>query len=326
MTQPARQAGRLGRLPYDPNRPALRLTGRLAATVPPNPVVVDWLSKVLSWPMYGNDQWGDCVWAMLGHMIEAWTQYAGGTAVQVTTDELLAGYSAVTGFNPNAGPPGQNPTDQGTNIADALDYWRTTGVAGHKILAYAKVDHTNPAEVEAAINLFGSLAVGVNLPASAQDQFNAGQEWTVVQGSAIDGGHAIHAGAYDTAAKDARITTWGAVQTLDDPWWTAYVEECWVAITPEWVAATGSTPSGLDLQGLGEDFASLTGEPNPFQPTPTPGPTPDPVPPSPVDDPDSTLAAVAVPWVAEHHWGRTHHMAEALSAWMAAKQLGEDVS
>lgn len=326
MTTPSRAAGRLGRLPYDPNRPALRLGGRLQGPVPPNPVVADWLSKVTSWPMYGNDQWGDCVWAMIGHMIEAWTQYASGTAVEVTTDQLLAAYSAVTGFDPNAGPSGNNSTDNGTNIADALDYWRTTGVAGHKILAYAKVDHSNPGEVEAAINLFGSIAVGVNLPTSAMDQFNAGQEWTVVQGSPIDGGHAIHAGAYDTAAKDARVTTWGAVQSLDDPWWTAYVEEAWVAVTPEWVAATGLSPSGLDLQGLGDDFSALTGDPNPFQPTPPgPGPAPVPVPPAPVDA-DEVLAAVAVPWVAEHHWGRTHRMAVALSAWLAEKNLGDDVS
>lgn len=321
MTAPTRQAGRLGRLPYDPNRPALRLTGRLQGTVPPNPVVADWLSKVTTWPMYGNDQYGDCVWAMIGHMIEAWTQYAGGTAVEVTTEQLLAAYSAVTGFNPN-----DPATDQGTNIADALEYWRVTGVAGHKILAYAKVDHTNPAEVEAAINLFGSLAVGVNLPASAMDQFNAGQEWTVVQGSPNDGGHAIHAGAYDTAAKDARVTTWGNVQPLDDPWWNAFVEECWAVITPEWVAATGLTPSGLDLQGLGQDFASLTGEPSPFQPGPGPAPTPTPTPVPPVADPDQALAEVAVPWVAEHHWGHTHRMAVALSEWLAEKNLGENVS
>lgn len=320
MTEPARQAGRLGRRPYDPNRPALHLAARLAATVPPNPVVADWLSKVAGWPMYGNDQYGDCVWAMIGHMLEAWTRYAGGTAVEVTTEQLLAAYSAVTGFNPD-----DPNSDQGTNIQDALDYWRKTGIAGHKIVAYAKVDHGNPAEVEAAINLFGSLAVGVNLPTSAQDQFNAGQEWTVVQGSPDEGGHAIHAGAYDTAAKDARIVTWGAVQTLDDPWWTAYVEEAWVVVTPEWVAATGSTPSGLDLAGLGEDFAALTGDVNPF-PAPVPAPTPVPVPvPAPADA-DEALASVAVPWVAEHHWGQTHRMAVALSTWLSAKQLGEDVS
>jgi hypothetical protein len=319
MTEP-RAAGKLGRRPYDPTKPAVHLDVHLRGTVPPNPAVADWLSKVVAWPIYGNDQYGDCVWAMIGHMIEAWTQYAGTGAVEVTTEQLLAAYSAVTGFNP-ADPN----TDQGTNIQDALNYWRTTGVAGHKIVVFAKVDHTSPTEVEAAINLFGSLAVGVNLPASAQTQFNAGQEWTVVDGSPIEGGHAIHAGAYDTAAKDARITTWGAVQTLDDPWWTSYVEEAWVVVTPEWVAATGQSPSGLDLTGLGEDFASLTGEPNPFQPAPgpVPGPSPIPVPVPPVGDPDDALALVAVPWVAEHHWGHTHRMAEALSAWLSAKQLGE---
>lgn len=56
------------------------------------------------------------------------------------------------------------------------------------------------------------------------------------------------------------------------------------------------------------------------QPTPTPTPPPTPAPPA---DPDQTLAAVAHPWVREHHTaiGGNHHMAQALTAWMTAKGL-----
>lgn len=55
-----------------------------------------------------------------------------------------------------------------------------------------------------------------------------------------------------------------------------------------------------------------------FTPLSTPAPTP-----TPPADPDHALAAIAHPWVLEHHTaiGGNHHMAQALTAWMTAKGL-----
>lgn len=329
--------GKLGRLAPHPEstHPRLKLTPHLKGTVPPNPAVADWLSKVAAWPMYGNDQWGDCVWAMIGHAIQAFSTYGEGSTITVTDADVLKGYHDVTGFNPNAGPPGENPTDQGTVIQDALKYWQKIGVAGHRILAYAKVDHTNPVEVDAAINLFGALMVGVNFAASAMEQFDADQPWTVVANDGgNEGGHAIHLGAYSTTEKDTRCVTWAKVQTIGDDWWAKYVEEAWIVISPEWLSASGVSPEGIDLEGLGADFAVLTGKPNPFPaptppiPTPpNPGPTPVPVPPAPVPGPvpvdaaDQALATAVKPWVREHHIGATGLIARDLRVWLSAKGL-----
>lgn len=305
-----RQHGRLGRLPHDPNRDTLKLTPRLLGTVPPNPAVVDWLSKVQSWPMYGNDRYGDCVWAMIGHLIQAWTTYGQGKTVTVDEAALLEGYSDVTGFDPR-----DPSTDQGTVIADALSYWHKTGIAGHKILAYAQVDHTNRQELDSALNLFGGLCLGINFPRSAMDQFNNGQIWdVVVNDGGIEGGHAVHHGYYQTATVDERVVTWGAVQDMTDRWWAKYVEEAWVVITEEWLSATGLSPEGLDLHGLGEDFAQLTGEVNPF-PAPQPGP-------SPVDPADQALAKALHKFLSHHYPWDDHSMKHAAEAWLKAKGLG----
>lgn len=309
---------KLGRLPHDPTRPCLALGPRLDTTVPPNPAVVDWLSRVQSWPMYANDRYGDCVWAMIGHLIEAYTTYGRGATVTVTDQDVLKGYADVTGFNPS-----DPSTDQGTVIADALAYWQKTGVGGHKILAYAKVDHTNRAEVDAALNLFGGLCLGVNFPTSAMNQFNAGQPWDVVANDGgIEGGHAVHHGIYNTASRVEKVITWGAVEGMTDAWWAKYVEEAWVVISPEWLDATGHSPEGLDLAGLGEDFAALTGKPNPFpQPTPTPVPTPVPVPVPPVADADHVFAQVLRGWVKTRRFGANRVVQQAASQWLAAKNL-----
>lgn len=306
---------KLGRLPHDPTRASLALGPRLDTAVLPNPVTVDWLSQVGTWPMYGNSEWGDCVWAMAGHALEAWSTYGAGATVTVTEQAVLKGYSDVTGFNPN-----DPNTDQGTVIQDALDYWRKTGIGGHKILAFAKVDVSKPDQVKAALNVFGALLVGIDFPAVAMDQFNAGKPWDAVsQDGGIEGGHAIHVGHDDTSTTRYRLTTWGAVQGMTQAFWDRYVSEAWVAISPEWLDVNGHNPEGLDLYGLGDDFAALTGKPNPF-PKPAPTPTPVPVPP-PVADADHTLAAALRPWVTQHHVGSNHLVQVAAQRWLAAKHL-----
>lgn len=315
MVTPARTPGKLGRLPNDPSKDRLALGPRLDTTVPPSPAVVDWLSKVASWPVFLNDRLGDCTCAMLGHAVEAYTAYGRGVTATVTDQDVLKVYEKVSGYNPS-----DPSTDQGAVIQDVLNYWRTTGIGGHKILAFAQVDHTNPAEVKAAVNVFGALLVGIRFPAVAMDQFNQHQPWDAVHNDGgIEGGHAIHVGHDDTSSVRYQVTTWGAVQGMTQAFWDKYVDECWVAISPEWLDAAGHSPGGLDLYGLGEDLAALTGGPNPF-PSPSPSPTPEPPAPA-VDPADRALAATLGSWLSEHHTGDNRRAATAVRTWMAAKGL-----
>ncbi len=87
-----RVAGQLGRLPHDPTRPRLALHYYLDRGVPPNPAVVDWLDRVTDWPMLLNDSIGDCVWAMAGHALEAWSTYGENPTITVTDHDVLTGY------------------------------------------------------------------------------------------------------------------------------------------------------------------------------------------------------------------------------------------
>ncbi|HTI26200.1 MAG TPA: hypothetical protein VL652_34745 [Kutzneria sp.] len=92
---------------------------------------------------------------------------------------------------------------------------------------------------------------------------------------------------------------------------------------------TNSWGAGWGIQGRAyltfADFGALLadqGDVTIFTPLtqPAPQPTPAPVPPAPAD-PDAALAAVARPWVAEHHVGDNHRMATALRGWLATKGL-----
>lgn len=283
---------RLGKLPAQPARPQLKLTPVLAgAALPAPPDAVDWQDDRIVWPMYANDTWGDCVWAEIGHAINQATYYATDTEVEVTDQDVLKGYSDVTGFSPNAGPSGSNPTDNGTYVQDAMKYWRKTGVGGHKIVAYASLDVSNLTEIKQAVALFGSISVGLNFPASAMTQFNQGEPWDVVRGAKVEGGHCVLVGAYD---KDgAGLVTWGAETKMTWRFWQKYVDEAWVYFDRDGLKKAGAYFTGAtSFYALGDQFAELTGDPNPVpaqQPTPVPSP-----PPSPTPAPDPRLAQAAV--------------------------------
>ena len=115
---------------------------------------------------------------------------------------------------------------------------------------------------------------------------------------------------------------------------TAVTEEAWCAITPEWFSAAGSDPQGVNLYGLGQDFAAMTGQPNPFPAPlppapvppvpvpPAPVPVPVPVPPAPGADPDVSYGfdPQLIAWAARPHgMAGNRYAAERYNAWRAAK-------
>jgi hypothetical protein len=263
---------KLGRLPNDPHKPRLRLGSFLTATYPAAPDLVDYITGVPEWPVYGNDAIGDCTCAAAGHMIEAWTQYGQGSGIEVSKAAVIKAYSAVSGYDPNTGA-----NDNGAVMQDVLDYWRKTGIGGHKILAFAQVDVSHASELAAALYLFGHVYLGFSFPSSAMDQFNQGQPWDVVKGSPIEGGHAVDWGLV-AKGQNHRVITWGAVQEMTPAFFAKYVDEAWVVLDQEWINRTGVSPEGLDMKALNDAFTSMTGNPGPFPVSPVPPSPPEPPP------------------------------------------------
>jgi hypothetical protein len=317
-----------GRLPNDPTKARIWL-GRfldfaeLNAQIAP-PVKVDWGSGVTDWGMYLNDSLGDCTCADLGHTIKQTSLYGTKVEISVTDADVLKTYKAVSGYD------GTPATDNGAVIQDVMSYWRKTGIGGHKSLAFAEVDITNLDEVYAAIEVFGSVHLGLNFPAFAMDQFNNGQPWDVQTTNAkIEGGHDVVGVGYDKAQGTITVVTWGALQTVTLAFFKKYFEEGWIAILPEWVNVQGVNPEGIDLYGLGQQLHILTGDPNPFpapapvpDPVPTPIPTPPPAPtPVPVSGSDALLWSQTKVWASQRHVSGNKAAAAAVNAWAKAKGL-----
>ena len=252
-----RVAGKRGALPNDPSKPRINLTTAIFGTAPiqahygHEPVI----------GMLGNDEWGCCVYSGAGHITEILSFYGQGTESEVTTTQALTAYAAETGFNESAGPPGDNPTDQGSTLQAGLGYLRTTGLAGVKIAAFGELLVGNTNEWQQALAELGPLMAGVSVGGLEEEQFNAGQMWT---GSAAgEENHCIILTGYQPGV--VWCQTWGAIQGMTMEWFSENVHELWAVVSREWVSMkTGTDPGHVDLQVVGQQFTALTGQPSPF--------------------------------------------------------------
>ena len=276
MTTPVRVAGKRGRKPA--KRLALRFIHEYAREplpAPAYPVDVTGGIPAQGWAMLGNgpdptctthpDGVGDCGFAGRQHVRMAKAACYGETETWETSDELVAEYLAYDG--------GQ---DNGVVLADVLLSWYKAG----KILAFAPVDHTDPAAVDSAMQAFKGAYAGVNLTDDADELFSAGQPWTVAQGQQPDPqeGHCIvkvraAGGPIETPGGGDGWVTWGALQRSYIQWTAACLQEAWVIITSEDEAAK------VDLAALRADIDALGGTGG--APEPAPAPAPSPAPPAP---------------------------------------------
>ena len=312
--------GLYGRKP--PKRaPALSLSRYLTGAVPAHPAFADYLSRLTGWQMLGNDQYGDCVPVTAANTRRLVTAVL-STEYYWTLAQVIAFYKTQN--------PGFPQQDDGMDIQTALEYLvKTGGPDGVKAVGFAKVDYTNPAEVQAAIAIFGSVWTGINVQAAQQDQFSAGQPWDWVPGSAIEGGHSIVVGGYGeprpgALAGDEDMITWAEETSFTDNFWSAGTEECWVVIWPEHLGSKEFL-AGVNLAAFAADYTEITGDPFPAVIPPSPVPVPVPVPPSPVPGPDTDPADVALAhsvtaWATGHHiLSPDRAVAGAIRAWLHAK-------
>jgi len=239
---------KLGKLTPKHDPRTLQFAKYLTGSLPTLPPSLNNGSRVADWGMMDNDKLGDCAFAGIGHMELLWTTDA-TTPFRPTDAEIVAAYSAVTGYNP-ADPN----SDRGTVLLDALNYWRKTGVAGHKIDSFMAMELGNLTHLKAAILLFGCVYTGIALPLTAQTQ----AVWSVVPHTPDNeagswGGHCVPLVGWDQNGNFVCVT-WGQEKRLTANFWKRYADESWAVSSPDWLAANGRSPSGLDMAQLDADL------------------------------------------------------------------------
>jgi hypothetical protein len=245
---------KLGKQPAVEDKRDLRFAAYLTPKLPtpPRSFGHETLIPTDGWGVLGNDRYGDCVFAGAAHETMLWNRAAGAT-VPFTPAGVLGDYGAVTGFDPRTGA-----NDNGTVVRDALNYRRTTGIrdangARHKIGAYVALEPGNWAHLTAALYLFGAVGIGIQFPASAMDQFDAGKNWSVVRGASIEGGHYIPLVGRRGVT---RLVTWGRCIGMTKAFYLKYCDEAYAILSPEMLTA-GKSLEGFDLATLQADLNAL---------------------------------------------------------------------
>ncbi len=244
---------KLGKLPARPDAIRFRLA-LYGATLPTPPKTFTKHQTLVSdWGMLANADFGCCVWSGAGHETMLWTAEASRPA-PFTDGAVLSDYSAVTGYNPN-----DPATDQGTDMGVAASYRRKTGVidaAGnrHQVAAYLAITEGDKQLLKQAIWKFSGVGVGIQFPASAMDQFNAGKPWTIRSSSPIVGGHYVPAVGYDS--RYVYVVTWGRLQKISWGFYGRYCDEAVAYLS--WEMLTGGVSlEGFNAEQLQADLSAL---------------------------------------------------------------------
>jgi hypothetical protein len=249
---------KLGKKPAAPRRTDLKFADFATGIKLPNvPSKFGHGTEYRDWKMLGNDRYGDCVWAGAAHEHMLLNKVVHRVDVPFDDQAVLGDYSAATGFNPN-----DPSTDNGTDVHEALAYRRKTGIADangtrHQIGAYVSLDPKNWEHLEQAAYIFGAVGIGFEFPASAMDQFNAGQPWDYVAGSQIEGGHYVPTVGSVHAKDQATAITWGKRQVFTVSFYEQYNDEAWVYITQEELRSDGKGLHGFDMEKLNAALVAL---------------------------------------------------------------------
>lgn len=237
---------KLGKLPPKEDPRTLQMAAYLRRKLPSAPLRQDWTVGMTSWwGMMLNNQLGDCTIAAAGHLIMEWTANLNQEIV-LADDTILKAYEAVSGYDPASGA-----NDNGAVELDVLKYWRSTGIGGHTIEAFASVDPGNWEHIKWSVFLFGGAYIGLALPLSAQNQ----QVWDVTNGPGSEpgswGGHAVPVVAYDETG--LYCVTWGSVLRMTWQFWSEYCDEAYAILSPDWLSQNVD-PNNVDIVTLRKDL------------------------------------------------------------------------
>ena len=189
--------------------------------------------------------------------IMEWTANAGKKMFTPTDKQVVAAYSAITGYNPTTGA-----NDNGAVEIDVLNYWRQTGIAGHKIGAYVALEPSNHNHIMDSVFIFEGCYIGLQLPISAQAQTQNHQVWSVPPGGPSGdgkpgswGGHAVPVVAYDS--RGVTVVTWGDLQRMTWSFWETYCEEAYAILSNDYLTNKKTSPQGFKLDQLQADLHDL---------------------------------------------------------------------
>jgi len=205
----------------------------------------DYSNRVPEYPMALNDTYGDCTIAGVIHMLQLAYSEIGETFEYPGDEAVKEQYFKLSGG-----------ADTGLVELSVLKTWMSEGLFNTKISAFAPVNIKNRAEMAAAIYLFGSVYLGVEMPRDAETQFENHEPWHLTFGDEEPvGGHCVIGTGINRFGID--IITWGATESMTWGWWEKYGSEAWVVIPEIFVEADHGPVWNVNVAALQSDLKAL---------------------------------------------------------------------
>src|ERR1700693_1179043 len=232
------------------------------ATKLPTPPAVFGHYQGIQWHMLANDKYGCCLFSGGAHKGMLWSLEGGRPRSRFTSYDVLSDYAENTGFDiKQTDAKGNNPTDNGADMQQIAAFWKNKGMLSadgtrHRIDGYLALQKGNWDELVLATYLFGAAGVGLQLPQSAMDQFDAGHPWTVPTRPKIIGGHYVPSVGRD-ANGNVLVVTWGAVIPMTQLFYQRFSDEAIAYVSLEVLNAKGLSPEGYDADELRKHLGSL---------------------------------------------------------------------
>jgi hypothetical protein len=249
----------MGKLPAKTDSRTLRLSSYLRGLGRPAPAA-DYtraVPKARRWPLLANNRFPCCTCSAAGHMIEVWTANTGTVRI-IPDSAVVRTYRRFVG---DVHKPHKH-------MIDVLNYWRNSGIAGDRILAYAQLTPGDVAETKLTIELFGACYVGLALPNFAlipgtfdhvlntpwTKPFKKERADTIPQRR---NGHTVAAVKYDR--DNVYVVTWGILKPMSWDFYSTYCEEAYAVLSKDFVDAKSKrSASGFDLAALAQDLRHIS--------------------------------------------------------------------
>ncbi len=253
--------------------------------LPTPPASFSW-SRGLTYPIFGNDQYGDCYYAAVAHASQTYTGNAGAEC-SFNLAALVARYKVLSGG------------DNGLGDMQIMPEWKA-GIVGpngpRKILAEMTVNPADDASTALAMWVFCGLILTVALPDTWVANPKPGDTWDKGTPDQNNGHAIILTGKQGNGTYE--LQTWGFSPPINltpaglksaDP-------ELIVAFSLDMFNAAGVAPCGLTYAQCATVWQMCGGGSLPPSPFPAPpGPAPVPVPPTPVPVPPIPIPPVPAP-------------------------------
>ena len=214
---------------------------------------IDW-AKTMSFPIYGNDLYGDCMMAAAEH---GDSTFSGNVGTESTFDPSLtvSSYLKLSGG------------DNGLNSGQIISAWEQglPGVPAARIMDALNIDTTNTILMQNAIYLFGGVFFTLDVPDDWYNYFTTGYVWDAPAKADGNNGHGVWLNGVNTSS-NYHMETWGSYVWITP----AGVPDCdpggFVVFSRRWFNANGIAPNGLSYSQLSTLWTQMGGRTLPAWP------------------------------------------------------------